>query len=125
MIQSNLSEATCVFRRTEPESVLCTAEPSRPRAHAGSSGQTPQAPISAPGPQPLVLLQGGPLLRLALHHVTYRGSFPTTGQAMPSQRKMWAGKGGAEGGHWPHQWAVSLNHLLRGQLLPAWTLLPI
>lgn len=54
----------------------------------------------------------GPLLPWAPHHVTYRGSFPTTGQAVPSQRQMWAGEGGAEGGHRPHQCAVSLNHLL-------------
>lgn len=60
MIQSNLSEATCVFRGTEPEPVLCTTEPSRPWAHAGSSGQTPQAPVSAPGPRLSVLLRGAP-----------------------------------------------------------------
>ncbi|CAN0197845.1 unnamed protein product [Rangifer tarandus platyrhynchus] len=60
MIQSNLSEATCVFRGTEPEPVLCTAEPSQSWAHADSSGQTPQAPISAPGPPLLVLLHGAP-----------------------------------------------------------------
>ena len=94
MIQSDLSGATCVFRGTEPEPVLCTAEPSQPWTHAGSSGQTPQAPISAPGPRFLVLLQGPPP-SLGPSPRDLQGEFPhhRTSSAKPEDDVGWRWRG--------------------------------